>query len=82
MSEQNNNPVEILKAVSTLPEDILNISQVCKFLGISNTAVRQRIFTTGCSAMEAVQYYVTKQIKGKGKYYGFKHLNLNKQGCI
>lgn len=54
MSEQNNNPVEILKAVSTLPEDILNISQVCKFLGISNTAVRQRIFTTGCSAMEAV----------------------------
>lgn len=43
MNTQNNNPVEILKAVSTLPEDILNISQVCKFLGISNTAVRQRI---------------------------------------
>lgn len=29
MNTQNNNPVEILKAVSTLPEDILNISQVC-----------------------------------------------------
>ncbi|HFO8017938.1 TPA: hypothetical protein ACHKY4_004534, partial [Escherichia coli] len=63
MNTQNNNPVEILKAVSTLPEDILNISQVCKFLGISNTAVRQRIFATGCSAMEAVQYYVSKQNK-------------------
>lgn len=63
MNTQNNNPVEILKAVSTLPEDILNISQVCKFLGISNTAVRQRIFATSCFAMEAVQYYVSKQNK-------------------
>ncbi|GCP14281.1 hypothetical protein ExPECSC028_00227 [Escherichia coli] len=58
MNTQNNNPVEILKAVSTLPEDILNISQVCKFLGISNTAVRQRIFATGCSEPPRVSWRV------------------------
>ncbi|HBN1858883.1 TPA: hypothetical protein L1206_003612 [Escherichia coli] len=64
MSEQNKQ-VELFKAVKSLAEttdeSIVNTSALCRLLDIDNNSVRQRIYQTGCSTMEAIQYFLNKK---------------------
>ncbi|BCT57042.1 MULTISPECIES: hypothetical protein [Escherichia] len=54
----------ILKAVKELAaiseESVINTSALCRLLEIDANNVRQRVFQTGCSTFEAIQYYCSK----------------------
>lgn len=60
-----NSQALILKSVKELAaiseESVINTSALCRLLEIDASNVRQRVFQTGCSTFEAIQYYCSKK---------------------
>ena len=60
-----NSQALILKSVKELAaisdDSIINVSALCRMLSIDANNVRQRVFQTGFSTFEAIQYYCSKK---------------------
>ncbi|EMV19548.1 hypothetical protein [Escherichia coli] len=60
-----NSQALILKSVKELAaisdDSIINVSALCRMLSIDANNVRQRVFQTGGSTFEAIQYYCSKK---------------------
>ncbi|GCY72648.1 hypothetical protein HmCmsJML070_03907 [Escherichia coli] len=60
-----NSQALILRSVKELAaisdDSIINVSALCRMLSIDSNNVRQRVFQTGCSTFEAIQYYCSKK---------------------